>query len=310
MFGIAVATQTDFVSEKGIQTSSNWADTPPESPSDAFVLDVHKAQDVYIIEEYEEEIVMYIPAASPKAAIAEAAEPIKSDNAHYSNRAARDAKPPRSRLSRPAIIADIEKAAADKPRHIRKADGSSSTADNLHLDSSPTERENRDEKVEGSQGSSRVASGGADKKNQRLTEEELAERITEIRRKNAAILKKQEEVDADRQAWEAQEAVLRQKDEEQRQIIRRHHEERNRAQETLRREREENAARKAITVDNREWDHGKDPQMKRVSNEGGYGRPSSPGVDRRSSWGRGGRGKRQSGGNGGAWVGSSGSARK
>ncbi|KAJ3149740.1 hypothetical protein HDU89_003497 [Geranomyces variabilis] len=112
----------------------------------------------------------------------------------------------------------------------------------------------------------RVATGGLDKK--RLTEEELDEKMAAIRAKNEALKQKQEAARADEERFNqiesAERARRKLEDQERRaaQAAQRAAErvrvlESRRVQEQLRREREENAARKAKSFSGREWDVGK-----------------------------------------------------
>ncbi|KAI8819658.1 uncharacterized protein EV422DRAFT_568618 [Fimicolochytrium jonesii] len=112
----------------------------------------------------------------------------------------------------------------------------------------------------------RVLTGGADKK--RLTKEELDLKMREMRRLNAELVAKKEAVAADEQAWHDAERVRTAQEQQEREqrlaqeaanraAQRKKQEETMRIQAQLKRERAENAARKAQSMASREWDVGK-----------------------------------------------------
>ncbi|KAI8920015.1 hypothetical protein DFJ77DRAFT_450794 [Powellomyces hirtus] len=131
----------------------------------------------------------------------------------------------------------------------------------------------------------RVLTGGVDKK--RLTPEELEAKMADIRLRNELLIKKQEAVQADKEQFTQLEAEERERnklenekrraaDAERRAAERSRAAENRRVQDNLRREREENATRKAIAFSGREWDAGKDERVmpsyhdRRDSDRGSY----------------------------------------
>ncbi|KAJ3021727.1 hypothetical protein HKX48_007896 [Thoreauomyces humboldtii] len=124
----------------------------------------------------------------------------------------------------------------------------------------------------------RVLTGGVDKK--RLTPEELDKKMEDIRRRNQELKRKQEAVRQDEEQFRMVETAARtqQKEEadrrrvmemEQRASDRAQAAERRKVQDALRKEREENAARKAKSFGTREWDVGKTETGRGGSNAGG-----------------------------------------
>ncbi|KAA1471827.1 hypothetical protein DENSPDRAFT_837922 [Dentipellis sp. KUC8613] len=147
----------------------------------------------------------------------------------------------------------------------------------------------------------RVKTGGAPR--DKLTDEELAERMAKIREQNEKIKQRRIDVQADEDAFKKTQAAERAKQAKARKI-----------QETVDRTREQNAKRKMDKMQNREWDSGKKqggngnaPQSQSAADKtasssqdtAGVPEESAEGVEGPSSPRQGGRGRGRGRGNGG-----------